>query len=342
MDVNQPKKLFHKAIMDSGAHTARAVHPPNAALNTQHLRELLDLTPCSHLEDLKDPKVLTCLRGLPSETVDRAGKEVYKRSEPSNRWAWQPVIDGTVISRRPLEAWQSGNFNRVPILTGSAHNEGAYYVPRSADRPRDFTNFFRTLLPHLTDAEVAELEDLYPDPSTDPHSPHLDTTGFPGVGSQYRRLEAAYGHYAYTCPVRQTVIWATSHDEQPPAYLYHWALNKTAILGANHGDQMRYQTYNREVREISPAQDRVAGNFHTYCTSFITKGDPNAIRSGKFGNRPEWRTWRDGKGLTMVLGEGNDERAGGKGEGVAADLRDYRWGEKQCEFWWRVSSKFED
>ncbi|EXK46500.1 triacylglycerol lipase [Fusarium oxysporum f. sp. melonis 26406] len=341
MDINQPKKLFHKAIMDSGAHTARAVHPPNAALNTQHFRELLDLTPCSHFKNLKDPKIFTCLRGLPSETVDKAGKEVFRRSDPSIRWAWQPVIDGNVISRRPIEAWKSGKFHRVPILTGSAANEGAFYVPQKADKPEDFTGFFRELLPHLTPTEVAELEKLYPDPSTNPDSPHLDTRDIPGVGSQYKRLETAYGHYAYTCPVRQTVIWATYHPDAQPAYLYHWALNKTALFGANHGDQMRYQTFNREVREISPAQREVSGQFHAYCTSFITKGNPNAIK-GRFSHRPEWTPFEDGKGKTMLLGRGNDERAGGTGVGKAAELVEFTWGDEQCEFWWRVSSKWED
>ncbi|KAH6897138.1 Alpha/Beta hydrolase protein [Thelonectria olida] len=343
MDINQLKKLYHKAIMDSGAHTARAVHPPNAELNTQHFREFLDLTPCASFKDLLDPKILTCLRDLPFETVDAAGKDVFARSDASIRWAWQPVIDGNIISRRPLDAWKSGKFNRVPILTGSTHNEGAYYVPRGADKPEDFIGFFKTLLPHLTAEEAAELEALYPDPATDPSSPYLETRSIPGIGSQYRRLEAAYGQYAYTCPVRQTAIWATSHSaEDRGVYLYHWALNKTAIFGANHGDQMRYQTYNKEVREISPAQDEVAGKLHAYCTSFITRGgDPNALR-GKFSGRPEWKSWKGGEGLTMLFGEGNDERAGGTSAGVAAQLVDYRWGREQCDFWWKVSSKWED
>lgn len=342
MDIHQPKKLYHKAIMDSGAHTARAVHPPDADLNTEQFREFLDLTPCAHFRDLLDPKILTCLRGLPSETIDKAGKEVFAGSEKTIRWAWQPVIDGNIISRRPLDAWKSGKFNRVPILTGSTHNEGAFYVPRTADKPGDFSNFFKTLLPHLTAEEVTQLESLYPDPSTDPSSPYLETRGIEGIGRQYRRLEAAYGHYAYTCPVRQTAIWATSHSEQDkPVFLYHWALNKTALFGANHGDQMRYQTYNKEVREISPAQDETAGDLHAYCTSFITRGDPNAIK-GKFSKRPEWKAWKEGKGLTMLFGEGNDERAGGSSVGVPAQLVDYKWGEEQCEFWWKVSSKWED
>lgn len=343
MDINQPKKLFHKAIMDSGAHSARAIHPPSSELNKQHFRELLDLTPCSHFTDLQDPEILQCLRDLPGDVVDAAGKTVFERSDPSVRWAWQPVLDGQIISRRPIEAWKSGKWQKVPILTGSTHNEGSYYVSTKTDKPSEFTDFFKTLLPHLSEKDMAELESLYPDPLTDPSSPYKDTSGRADVGSQFRRLEAAYGHYAYTCPVRQTVMWATSHSKKdPPAFLYHWALNQTALFGANHGNQMRYQTYNPEVRSISPAQEEVAGSFHAYCVSFILYGDPNKLDQGKFAKRPEWPSFQNRKGKTMILGEGNDERAGGTSVGVAAQAVDYKWGEKECKFWWRISEKWED
>jgi acetylcholinesterase len=105
---------------------------------------------------------------------------------------------------------------------------------------------------------------------------------------------------------------------------------------------MRYQTYNPEVRSISPAQDEVAGKFHVYCTSLIIYGDPNENKTSKFADRPEWTKFSKGEGLTMVLGEGNDERAGGTSIGVAAQLQDYRWAEKECDFWWRMSVKWED
>ena len=105
---------------------------------------------------------------------------------------------------------------------------------------------------------------------------------------------------------------------------------------------MRYQTYNREVREISAAQDEVSGKFHSYCVSFITKGDPSAMKMGKFADREEWTPWQGDKPFTMLLGEGNDERAGGNNPGIAAKLEDYKWGEKQCEFWGRISAKWED
>ncbi|KAF5485060.1 Lipase 2 [Colletotrichum siamense] len=341
MDINQKKKLFHKAIMDSGGHTARVVHPPESKLNEAHFQEFLGLTGCNNRPE---HEILPCLRALPSSTIIESGQKVYEESNPSVRWAWQPVLDDDIISRRPIDAWKSGKWNKVPIFTGSAHNEGAMYVPKAASSPDDFTDFFRTLLPQLSDKELAELNKLYPDPSKYPGSEYVETRPL-DIGAQYKRAEAAYGHYAYTCPVRQTAIWGSKSPEDPPVYLYHWALNKTALYGANHGDQMRYQTYNAEVRSISPKQDEIAGLMHAYATSFIVHGDPNKIK-GKFEQRPEWLPFAGNKGKeagkTMIFGEGNDERAGGFSLGTSAYFVDYKWAEKECNFWWKQTENFED
>lgn len=341
MDISQKKQLFHKAIMDSGAHTARVVHQADSKLNEAHFQDFLALTGCNNRPE---HEILPCLRALPSSTIIESGQKVYERSNPSVRWAWQPVLDGEIISRRPIDAWKSGNWNKVPILAGSTHNEGSMYVPTTASTPEDFTNFFHTLLPQLSDKELAELDKLYPDPSTHSDSQYVETRPI-DVGPQYKRAEAAYGHYAYTCPVRQTAIWGSKSPADPPVYLYHWALNKTALYGANHGDQMRYQTYNAEVRSISPKQDEIAGFMHAYATSFIVHGDPNKIK-GRFDKRPEWLPFagNGGKdaGKTMVFGEGNDERAGGSGLGTSAQFTDYKWAEKECSFWWKQTENFED
>ncbi|KXH63467.1 carboxylesterase [Colletotrichum nymphaeae SA-01] len=341
MDVNQKKTLFHKAIMDSGGHTARVVHPPESKLNEAHFEEFLELTGCGNRPE---HEILPCLRALPSSTIIESGQKIYEQSNPSVRWAWQPVLDGDIISRRPIDAWKSGKWNKVPIFTGSAHNEGAMYVPKMASTTEDFDSFFRTLLPQLSDKDVADLNKLYSDPSKNRDSEYVETRPL-DIGSQYKRAEAAYGHYAYTCPVRQTAIWGSKSSSGPPVYLYHWALNKTALYGANHGDQMRYQTYNAEVRSISPKQDEIAGFMHAYATSFIVHGDPNRIK-GKFDGRPKWLPFsgQEGRevGKTMIFGEGNDERAGGSGLGTSAEFLDYKWAEKECSFWWKQTENFED
>jgi triacylglycerol lipase len=119
-------------------------------------------------------------------------------------------------------------------------------------------------------------------------------------------------------------------------YLYHWALNSTVKGGANHGDHLSYQTMDATVQEYSEAQKEVAWAMHAYWTSFITTGNPNSIR-GRAGWRAEWVRYNTKDPQVMIFGEGNDERAGGDGVGVATKMDKDEWSGKECDFWWKLS-----
>lgn len=322
--------------IESGGITSRAVHPYDSQLHETQFRELAAEVSC---QNVPDSELLACLRAVSFDDIIEGQATVFSKYNPSVRWAWQPVIDNDIISRRPLDAWKSGNWNKVPILTGSNHNEGTMYVPKNMSQPEEFNDFFATLLPQLSEQEVQTLATLYPDPSEDPTSPYLETRDAP-LGSQFKRVEAAYGHYAYVCPVRQNAIYGSASATNPPVFLYHWAQNRSVIAGANHGDQMWYETMDPAVRAVSPTQADLAGWFHGYVSSFIISGDPNAVK-GRYPERPVWKAFAD-EGKTMVFGLGNDEPAGGNNVGVKAQFIKDTWAEKECEFWWEQSANPED
>ncbi|PKX90410.1 putative extracellular lipase [Aspergillus novofumigatus IBT 16806] len=302
--------LFHRAVLESGAATSRAVHPYNAQLHETQFQGFITEAGCT---DRPQSEIMNCLRSQPSSTVINASFTIFDRYNPSVRWAFQPVIDGDLIKRRPIDAWRSGKWNKMPILTGFNTNEGTYYVPSAMSQSSEFTNFFHTLLPAYSDNDIKTIDELYPDPAVDPSSPYLETRNIP-VGPQYKRVEAAYGHYAYACPVRQTATLASAGQEEP----------------------MAYETFNPEVREISRSQEEIAGMFHAYITSFIVTGNPNAV-GGRYENRTVWAPYdaslASGRKI-MVFGEGSDERAGGSATGVAAQLVEDEWSRRECEFWW--------
>lgn len=333
LNTNTPP-LFHKAVIESGGPTSRALHPWNSTLHATQFDLFLTETGCS---SLPSASILQCLRNVSEAVIVEASNTVFAHWNPSVRWSWQPVIDDILIHRRPLDAWKSGNWNKVPILTGFNHNEGTMYVPKTTSSSTQFRDFFKTLLPQLDEDELDEIDALYPDPSKDAASPYKETRDL-DVGAQFKRVEAAYGHYAYVCPVRQTAHYASAPTSTPPIYLYHWALNRTVLGGANHGDQMWYETFDPSTTSISAFQRELAGTFHDYVVSFVLAGDPNAVQ-GRW-QRPRWEEWKEGK-KTMVFGRGNDERAGGQGEGVVAELVEDKWAEKECEFWSGVE-KVED
>lgn len=46
----------------------------------------------------------------------------------TNNFPILPTIDGTLLTQTPEDAFSSGNFNRVPVITGNNHDEYRYFV----------------------------------------------------------------------------------------------------------------------------------------------------------------------------------------------------------------------
>ncbi|EER41530.1 carboxylesterase [Histoplasma capsulatum H143] len=118
--------LFRRVIMESGAATSRAVYPYNHNLHELQFKEFLVEAGCSGLEE---DGIMSCLRSKPALTIALASSKIFSRYESSDRWAFQPVIDGDIIKQAPIKAWEAGNWNKVSILTGFNTNEGTSFVP---------------------------------------------------------------------------------------------------------------------------------------------------------------------------------------------------------------------
>jgi len=326
---------FHRAIIESGSPTSRAVRQYNAPIHEEQFAAYLRETGCP--VELPESEIFPFLRSLPLEVITKAQDTVFDRYNPSLRWAFQPVIDGDIIPRAPIETWRLGEYYRIPIMTGFNHNEGSLYVDKQTEKPEQFTQFFQMLLPMLSKDDIETIEKLYPDPeaSTGGDARYAIPSVMKGqVGAQYRRIEAAYAHYAYVGPVRQTVHLASSDPDAPPTYLYHWTPMTTVVGGASHGDNVRYEAFDPDVVSKSPAQRELAGTLHAYVTSFIcNKGDPNALKGDEWSGRPKWEPYQHDEPKTMVLGHGNEELIGG-GVGVTAQMSRDEWADKECKFWW--------
>jgi para-nitrobenzyl esterase len=110
------KGLFHKAIVESGAYSLA--------------QESLDLaeqdgsawvaaeTPCGGLLTAK--LTAACLRAL---TVDQV---LTAQGTPLTGFV--PIVDGKVLTRSIGDAFSSGQFNRVPVIEGSNHDEWRLFV----------------------------------------------------------------------------------------------------------------------------------------------------------------------------------------------------------------------
>jgi carboxylesterase type B len=217
-------------------------------------------------------------------------------------------------------------------MTGFCTNEGSLYVDHKLSSPDQFHSFMRTLLPGLPESDLAQLEGLYPSPTSgDPT--YLDNRVGEDIGAQFKRTEAAYGQYALIAPVRQTAHLASSQPDAPPVYLYHWDLFTTLYGGAAHADNLKYEVFDRATVARSTTQREIAGMFHAYITSFICNGgDPNKS-AGLFSHRPKWEPYTHARPQTMIFGRDNRELIGGA-VGPPAELVHETCYDDQCKFWW--------
>ncbi|CAG8981161.1 hypothetical protein HYALB_00005876 [Hymenoscyphus albidus] len=302
--------LFHKAIIESGAATAKTVLPYENSLLEQQFHDFL-----SHLglQNLPTEEILSSLRTLPFSLIK--------------------IIEGEggIITQAPIQACKSGKWHQVPIMTGFNTNEGAIFIDPGISTSDQFTKFFRVLLPNLSMEDLRILNETYPDPTTDPSSPYVEARK--ELGKQFFCMEQAYGHFAYISPVRQPAHFAASSGS--PVWLYQFAATSRREGGADHCDHNNFVTYNREIREFSPSIRDISAKMHSYWTSGVVKERATWPKFG-VGDVAEGK-W----GKIAVFGEGNDEIAGGGERGVAVKIVEDVWVREECGFWERRTELFE-
>ncbi|KAH8732125.1 carboxylesterase [Phaeosphaeriaceae sp. PMI808] len=321
--------LYHRVILESGAPTSRAVRPYNAKIHEEQFADFLHEVGCP--TGLSSSDTFTYLRNVPSEKIQASQIAIFDRYNASLAWAFQPVIDGNMIPRPPLESWHLNKWRKVPIMTGFNRNEGSIYVSKFVSESRQFTGFFEELLPLLSNEHIQTIDRLYPDPLKYPDS--LYKEDLEGTAAQYRRLEVAYGQYAYVAPVRQTAEIASKSMTQP-VYLYQWALRSSLRDGAMHGENMYYGACEPSKLKLSHSLRDLSRTLNAYITSFITTGDPNSFR-GEYGERAQWEEYQSDMPKAMVFGLENKELIGGE-PGVPSRLMSDDWAREQTEFWWSV------
>ncbi|KAM0328477.1 hypothetical protein ACHAQA_004884 [Verticillium albo-atrum] len=344
--------LFHQAILESGAATARSVFSPRHPRHETQFAEYL--TQLGYPSSLPAQDILSRLRAEPLPRLLEAATNVWIPYAPSVRWPFQPTIDGPggLIPAAPSSLWADAEAARVPpLVTGFNSHEGASFVPDTLATAADFRSFFATLLPGLTAADLDELEALYP----------LDDAAY-GLhghrGAHFPRAAAAYAHQAYVAPVLWTAVCAARRGR--PVYLYEFAARGPVFGGAGHGEEGALVAREREAAEGFEGLERVAEEMHGTFSRFVALGDPNGESAGGggdagagagadagrdgsggsglhtrrgvawpkfmplFGEAPRDPSAEDA-GLTagelVVFGEGNDERAGGAQPGLVARVR---------------------
>lgn len=109
--------LFQRAIIESGASLSATT------IAAAEMRDMAFVTAVGCDGEANLPATAACLRALPVSTIlsFQGGNAI------------SPIVDGFVLPQQPFTAFSSGQFNRVPILNGTNHDEFSLFVALDAD-----------------------------------------------------------------------------------------------------------------------------------------------------------------------------------------------------------------
>ena len=281
--------LFQRAISESGAYASFAGPFPftdyDAAIVSLAVGEStgahgLDVGPVPSGNDVAtsvgcpSPATADCLRAVPAATLVLA--------EPGGV---NPFVDGTVLTQPPGEAFASGQFNRVPVISGSNHDENRYGVALAelaSGKPLTAAGYPQAVYSYLVlpgppphNAVADSVISLYP-LSADPTSPSIElgALGDADFVCTTRNADRLLSQYVPTYAYE-------FHDETAPPFFPPLSFP----LGDSHFIEVQYLFDLKAGFGISPTftpdQQALSNTMIGYWTQFAKTGNPNGREEGE-------------------------------------------------------------
>ena len=277
--------LFQGAIAESGAYQSFAGFFPF----NQYLNGIVPLTTAEAAGKALATSVgcgsqtAACLRATPATALALA--------QPGNGFI-VPVVDGTVLTQPPGQALALGDFNQVPVITGSNHDEWRLSVADQYDLgvgPLTDAEYSAAVAAFLGLPEanpfVALVLSLYPLTNYPPPPPYEVSAPL--------ALGALGTDVVFACPARNaaqalsqyvTTYAYEFNDENAPSSLPPLSFP----LGAAHFTEVQYLFALEEIGifpTFTPDQLKLSKTMIGYWTEFAKTGDPN------FDGAPLWSSY---------------------------------------------------
>ena len=262
--------LFDRAIAESGcifpAHTRRSAQQQGAAL-------------ASKLGCTNPATAAACLRTKPAAAILRA--------EPKAGLAWGPVAGGVTLPLQPLTAFATGRYLHVPLLQGTNHDEGRFFVGIEFDllrgHPLTAAEYPKVVAAQFGAAAAKAILAHYPLP-------------------EFKSPDLAYAQVLtdseFSCPAlladiltqRSGVYAYEFSDPHPPN---DFGIKFSFPLGAAHSTELQY-VFGRiplldTTPPFTPAQAALSAQMMGYWTRFAATGNPNG------GTTPNWPRFGGGR-----------------------------------------------
>lgn len=310
MQASSSAGLFHGGILQSGL--CRPVSTPSAQALEQGSVALGESMGCP-----PGPSQLECMKG-------KSGVDVLTAAMPpgdivDTGLVWSPVLDGITLTTNATQQFKSGQINSVPVIVGTTHDEGRYYVAMKYHLPNLApvnTKQYNESIVRAANGDQAFAQKLA----------GIYTTK--AYGTRDKALSALSTDLLYACGAMDD---AQALTQRVPTYHYEFTETKTPgvidpfmAMGAFHAVEMRYLFQEKLIGPVlnfplSAAQQRFADLMVSYWGHFAATGNPN------FAGAPTWPVFdRDSsKASSLALGS----------TGIKAFSADAFKTEHHCDVW---------
>jgi para-nitrobenzyl esterase len=259
--------------------------------------------------------VEACLRALSPAAI------ITLRTAPASFF----IVDGKTITQAPYKSFESGQFNRVPILTGLVADEQAFFLPELQGGPR-------------TPLTAAGFKDFVASYGKDWSSAILaDYTLSAYASPSLAEIAVAQGSKACTAR-RFDQLWSQYvpvyayqfDDETVPSYLpkasyptraYHTA-ELLYLFPLFHGGQ-------GTPHLLDDAQERLSDQLVSWWTNFARTGNPNARGDAK----PQWEKYSTARDNVMMIAQKNSHMTTGYGSQTYPDNM-----KNDCALWDKINT----
>jgi para-nitrobenzyl esterase len=236
------------------------------------------------------PDVLACMRAKGAQEVMDKGQAAIDLFGPST-YRYGPCVDGWVIPDLPLNIFEAGKQNNVPLLIGSMADEG---------------NLFSA----VANAKVDSYKDLVSRLCGDKASQVLAI--FPAGDDAQAKASAnkVVGLLTFTCPAK-TYAAANSKINDNTYFYQFTRVPPGSRMGAFHALDVNYVFANfrpimsplKADKYFADVDRALAETIMGYWTTFAANGDPNKT------GLTQWPAW-DASGQYMEFGDTIQAKSG--------------------------------
>lgn len=183
---------------------------------------------------------------------------------------WTPLVDGHILPQNPFDAFQSGNFNEIPLIIGTVKNDALLFVYQADGKYLTEAEYIAAITYIFSD-EALEVLDKYP-----PHDPFHKNDSRP-------ELSKLGTDYIFACSTRKGIRAVVTYV---PAYLYEfdhvlsfdpWGPDYPYCVGeVCHGSELPFVFNNvKPYDSFTPDEQNLSTEMTKYWTNFAISGNPN-------------------------------------------------------------------